>query len=279
MTVTRFAPSPTGALHLGHAFSALSAFHFAKDHGGRFLLRIEDIDQNRCKPEFTQQIYEDLEWLGLEWETPVRIQSKHFDDYQNILDQLKAMGLLYPCFCTRGDIRSEIERSGAAPHGPDGPLYPGICRNLSADAQQEAMASNKPHAWRLDISKALLQLNSEALYWNDAQTGNVEAQPEMLGDVVLARKDTPTSYHLSVTHDDALQGITHIVRGQDLYFATHIHRLLQALLGYPIPHYIHHELLKSEDGVRLAKRHKSESLKSLRESGITAKDIRRRLGF
>lgn len=279
MTITRFAPSPTGALHLGHAFSALRAFHFAQENDGRFLLRIEDIDQNRCKPEFTQQIYEDLEWLGLEWETPVRIQSQHFPDYQHVLDKLEAKNLLYPCFCTRKDIQLEIERAGHAPHGPDGPIYPGTCRNLSGDEREYRLAANEAHAWRLNLESALRHLGPKMLHWHDASEGQIKVQPELFGDIVLARKDTPTSYHLAVTHDDALQGITHIIRGEDLFHATHVHRFLQALLDLPTPTYIHHELLTDEDGTRLAKRHKSETLKSLRESGVTAEDIREKLGF
>lgn len=279
MTTTRFAPSPTGALHLGHAFSALTAFHFAQQRGGRFLLRIEDIDQNRCKSEFTQQIFEDLEWLGLEWETPVRIQSEYFSDYQRVLDELKSKDLLYPCFCTRSDIKAEIERAGHAPHGPDGPIYPGICRHLSAAQREERLAVNTPHAWRLNVETALPHIQGRDLGWQDETHGWVAAEPALHGDVVLARKDTPTSYHLAVTHDDALQGITHVVRGEDLFHATHVHLLLQALLSLPHPEYIHHKLLTDEHGTRLAKRHKSETLKSLRDSGTTAEDIRKRLGF
>jgi len=279
MTTTRFAPSPTGALHLGHAYSALTAFHFAQERGGQFLLRIEDIDQNRCQPKFTQQIFDDLEWLGLEWETPVRIQSGHFSDYQRVLSELKLKGLLYPCFCTRKDIQLEITRAGSAPHGPDGPIYPGLCRNLNIAEQEERLSANRPHAWRLNVDAALPFLKNQELGWQDERQGWVKAQPALHGDVVLARKDTPTSYHLAVTHDDALQGITHIIRGEDLFHATHVHLMLQALLGLPHPEYIHHKLLTDEHGTRLAKRHKSETLKSLRDSGTTAQDIRKRLGF
>ncbi|WP_417459807.1 tRNA glutamyl-Q(34) synthetase GluQRS [Kordiimonas sp.] len=265
--VTRFAPSPTGRLHKGHAYSALMAYRYAKTRGGRFLLRIEDIDTTRCKPEFTDGIFEDLKWLGLTWEEPVRQQSQHFDDYQVALQELKAKGLAYPCFCTRKDIEAEITKSASAPHGPDGPIYPGICRHLSGAERTAKTAAGTPHAWRLDLAAAL-KLIGEPLEWLDEVKGVIRATPEELGDVVLARKDTPTSYHLSVVVDDALQSITHIIRGEDLFHATHIHVVLQRLFGYPTPVYLHHGLMLDEGGQRFAKRNKSVTLESLRTAGV-----------
>ena len=274
--VTRFAPSPTGRLHKGHAFSALLAYERAQSEGGRFLLRIEDIDTTRCKPEFVEGIFEDLAWLGLTWEQPVRRQSEHFDDYTAALEKLKTMGLAYPCFCTRKDIEAEIAGAGAAPHGPDGPIYPGICRHLSAQERDAKIAEGIPHAWRLDLATALAQI-SEPLEWRDERKGTITATPEELGDVVLARKDTPTSYHLSVVVDDGLQGITHIIRGEDLFHATHIHVVLQRLLGLATPVYHHHGLMLDEHGQRFAKRNKSVTLESLRESGTNPDDLKRNL--
>ncbi len=278
MPVTRFAPSPTGSLHKGHAYSALLAQGFARERGGRFLLRIEDIDPTRCTAENTLGIFEDLAWLGLEWETPVRHQSEHRDDYASAARSLADRGLLYPCFCTRRDILREIERSGQAPHGSEGPLYPGLCRDLSDDERATRLAAGEPHALRLDLAKALA-LTGPNLVWCDACEGPQTARPERLGDAVLVRKDIGTSYHLAVVHDDALQGITDIVRGVDLFEATHLHRLLQALFGYPVPTYHHHPLLTDPDGQRLAKRDRAIALRSLRESGVTAADLKRELGF
>ncbi|WP_417788635.1 tRNA glutamyl-Q(34) synthetase GluQRS [Terasakiella pusilla] len=265
--ITRFAPSPTGYLHLGHAYSAL----FAAEHGRRFLLRIEDIDQGRCRPEYIDAIYEDLSWLGLSWEMPVRIQSQHLDEYQQAVDALQDQGLLYPCFCTRKDIQNEIERAGGAPHGPDGQLYPGTCRHLSVTERADKIASGIPYALRLDMTKALAQAGP--LYWQDADKGKQQATPEIFGDVVLARKDTPTSYHLSVTLDDHLQGVTLVTRGEDLFQASHVHRLLQALLNLDTPVYHHHGLLVGKDGKRYAKRDKSLTLRSLREQGLSSDEL------
>ncbi|WP_417795837.1 tRNA glutamyl-Q(34) synthetase GluQRS [Terasakiella pusilla] len=265
--ITRFAPSPTGYLHLGHAYSAL----FAAEHGRRFLLRIEDIDQGRCRPEYIDAIYEDLSWLGLSWEMPVRIQSQHLDEHQQAVDALQDQGLLYPCFCTRKDIQNEIERAGGAPHGPDGQLYPGTCRHLSLPERADKIASGIPYALRLDMTKALVQAGP--LYWQDAEKGKQQATPEIFGDVVLARKDTPTSYHLSVTLDDHLQGVTLVTRGEDLFQASHVHRLLQALLNLDTPAYHHHGLLVGKDGKRYAKRDKSLTLRSLREQGLSADEL------
>ncbi len=275
--ITRFAPSPTGHLHLGHAYSAL----FAARHGDRFLVRIEDIDAGRCRPEFESVIFDDLSWLGLAWETPVRRQSEHMDDYAAALDVLDGLGLLYPCFCTRSDIRREFEAAGHAPHitpsGPDGPRYPGLCRHLELSERVDRTAAGELYALRLDMAQAVR--HAGALTWHDRDKGRQTAQPHVFGDVVLARKDTPTSYHLAVTVDDHLQGITLVTRGEDLFSASHIHRLLQALLGYDGPDYHHHPLLKGDDGKRFAKRDKAATLRELREAGASVGDIRRQLGF
>ncbi len=277
--VTRFAPSPSGHLHLGHAYSALFAYEAAA--GGRFLLRIEDIDRGRCHPEFEASIKEDLAWLGLTWEEPVRRQSDHMADYAEALTELEGNELLYPCFCTRKDILAEIESAGAAPHdaqmGPDGPIYPGICRGLSEDERQSRISAGEAHALRLDMATALSQTAN--LTWTDLDADETAASPEIFGDVVLARKDTPTSYHLSVTVDDHLQGITLISRGEDLRAATHVHCLLQELLGYEAPDYRFHHLLTGEDGRRYAKRDKSLTLRGLRASGETPDGIRAMLGL
>ncbi len=275
---TRFAPSPTGSLHKGHAYSALLASDFARKRSGRFLLRIEDIDPTRCTPENTVGIFEDLAWLGLEWETPVRHQSQHRDDYTAAARSLAERGLLYPCFCTRSDILREIERSGSAPHGSEGPLYPGLCRRLSADERETRIAAGEPHALRLDLEKALA-LTGDKLVWSDSFEGAQTARPDLLGDAVLVRKDIGTSYHLAVVHDDAHQGITDIIRGTDLFEATHLHRLLQALFGYPVPAYHHHPLLTDPEGRRLAKRDRAITVRSLRESGISAAALKNELGF
>lgn len=274
--ITRFAPSPNGLLHLGHAFSALVGFEAAKRSGGRFLLRIEDIDLGRARPEFEEAIYEDLAWLGLGWETPVRRQSEHFEDYRAALDRLTAMGVTYPCFCTRREIAAEVARSVTAPHGPEGALYPGICRGLSESERADRIAMGEAHAVRLDVTRAI-DVVGEKLLWHDADDGDVEAAPESLGDVVLARKDIPTGYHLSVIVDDALQGITLVTRGRDLFHATHIHRLLQQLLGLPLPRYLHHRLIEDEAGNRLAKSAGSSALRALRETGESPEDIREML--
>jgi glutamyl-Q tRNA(Asp) synthetase len=257
--VTRFAPSPTGRLHLGHAYSALLSHDYARERGGTFLLRIEDIDPGRVRAEYVDGIIGDLLWLGLEWDGEMPYQSERLEYYAEALERLKAEGLLYPCFCTRADIAAEIAASAAAPQGPDGALaYPGICRGL-ADADL-----SRPHAWRLDVAKAVAR--SGPLYWMDGDT-EVQAEPERFGDVVLARKDAPASYHLAVTLDDAAQGVTDVVRGRDLFAATDVHRLLQALLGLPTPCYHHHDLLTDASGKRLAKRHDAPTLADLRAAG------------
>jgi len=275
--VTRFAPSPTGLLHLGHARSALEGWRAAQESGGRFLLRIEDIDTGRCREEFVQAIFNDLAWLGLRWEQPVRRQSQHFDDHRAALHRLQAMELIYPCFCTRQDIQREIAGAVSAPHGPDGPLYPGTCRHRSASERAQRMEAGESYALRLDAARAVAQTGP--LSWHDDHMGDIAADPMSLGDVVLARKDTPTSYHLSVTVDDHLQGITLVTRGVDLFEATHVHRLLQALLGCDTPHYRHHPLLTDDSGRRLAKRDKALTLQALREQGLDAAQVRARAGF
>lgn len=268
--VTRFAPSPTGRLHVGHAYSALFAARAAQ--GGRFLLRIEDIDLGRCRLEFEEGIYEDLAWLGLEWATPVRRQSDHFDDYRAALRKLDENGLIYPCFCTRKDIQREVERASQAPHGPDGVLYPGTCRALSADERKTLIAAGEAHALRLDMAKAVEAAGP--LAFEDRERGRMEVDGPSCGDVVLARKDVPTSYHLAVTVDDAIQGVTLVTRGEDLLHATHIHRILQALLGLPAPEYWHHGLLTGADGKRFAKRDRSLTLQALREAGRSPAEVR-----
>ncbi|MEQ8195743.1 MAG: tRNA glutamyl-Q(34) synthetase GluQRS [Rhodospirillales bacterium] len=266
--VTRFAPSPTGLLHLGHAYAALFAHRAARETGGRFLLRIEDIDTGRCRREFIDAIYEDLAWLGIDWEKPARRQSEHFADYKRALEALEKMRVLYPCFCTRKDIAAEIERSGHAPHGPDGPLYPGICRALPPGERTERVNKGDAYALRLDMEKA--RALTGPLTWFDRRNGKtIAAAPDIFGDVVLARKETPASYHLACTLDDHLQGITLVTRGEDLFAATHVHRLLQALLGLDTPAYHHHALLTGEAGERLAKRDKALTLRALRAAGET----------
>jgi glutamyl-Q tRNA(Asp) synthetase len=273
-TVTRFAPSPTGALHLGHAFAALTAWRAAKAEGGRFLLRIEDIDATRCRPEFEAAQLEDLRWLGLDWEEPVRRQSDHLADYAEALERLEEAGLLYPCFCTRAEIRAEIARAGAAPHAPGGaaePVYPGTCRGLADDEREARKAEGAAYALRLDMAAALKRTGP--LFWQDRAQGRIEARPRLFGDVVLARKEMPTSYHLAATLDDHLQGVTLVTRGLDLFEATHVHRLLQALLGLDTPDYAHHRLITDPSGRRLAKRDKALTLAALRERGHRPEDI------
>lgn len=260
MVVARFAPSPTGLLHRGHALSALTGWRLAKAQGGRFLVRIEDIDRARCRPDHEAAIFADLAWLGLDWETPVMRQSERSAAYADALDRLKALGVVYPCRCTRADIAAAV----AAPHGPAGPIYPGTCRGrgLGGGGGAEGLA------WRIDVGKAL-DLTGP-LDWHDADAGRVAATPALLGDFVVARRDLGTAYALAVVVDDAAQGVTDVVRGRDLFEATHGQRLLQALLGLPAPRYHHHRLLMGPDGKRLAKRDGGETLKALRDAGVTA---------
>lgn len=263
--VTRFAPSPTGRLHMGHAWSAILAHDTARARGGRFLLRIEDIDGTRSRPEHVESILADLAWLGLTWDGPVTFQSARLALYDAALDRLRGMGLLYPCFCTRADIAASL----SAPHGPEGHIYPGTCRGRPIDA---ARMAGEAHCWRLDMQWAIARIGSPLL-WDDEAAGRVLADPAAQGDVVLARKDAPASYHLAVTLDDAAQGVTHVVRGADLFEATHIHRLLQALLDLPTPLYHHHALLTGPDGARLAKRHGAPTLEQIRLEGADGRAL------
>jgi glutamyl-Q tRNA(Asp) synthetase len=268
--VTRFAPSPTGYLHLGHVRSALEGWRAAREAGGRFLLRLEDIDQTRCRDEFASAIIEDLTWLGLGWDGPIRRQSKHFADYRAALARLEAAGLLYPCFCTRREIQAEIARAGGAPQGEVEAPYPGTCRHLGVAERAERRTLAPDYALRLDVAAAMARTGP--LAWSE-DGRRVEADPAALGVVVLARKEMPTSYHLAVTVDDALQGVTLVTRGADLFAATHIHRLLQALLGLPTPQYRHHPLLTDAEGRRLAKRDGALTIRAMRQAGMTPAEI------
>lgn len=261
--VVRFAPSPNGLLHLGHAYAACVAYDYTRERGGKLLLRIEDIDLGRSKPEFVDAILADLRWLGLDWDGEVVFQSKRLESYAKAAEQLKTKNLLYPCFCTRSSMRAMQHKEGVR-EGPDGPIYPGTCRNLDQDNATERMKS-EAYSWRLDIEKAIYLVGD--LIWHDELRGEQVADPAALGDVVLVPKDTPVSYHLAVTLDDARDEITHVVRGEDLFASTHIHRLLQALLNLPVPRYVHHPVLLDETGVKLSKSRDSASLAVLRESG------------
>jgi glutamyl-Q tRNA(Asp) synthetase len=285
--VLRFAPSPNGELHLGHAHSALFTARMAARLGGRFLLRIEDIDPARSRPRYIDGIFEDLAWLGLAWEQPVLRQSEHMADYQAALSRLEAMGLVYRCFATRSEIAAAVRAGGSGARDPDGaPVYPGLHRGLSAAEIEARLARGEPFAWRLEMAKAVQtaasQLRGPLTFRelvDDQQWLLEPAAPERWGDVVLARKETPTSYHLSVVVDDARQGVTHVTRGKDLYEATGIHRLLQVLLGLPEPLYRHHDLILGESGRKLSKSARDTSLRALREAGRTAAEVRAMAGF
>lgn len=286
MIVTRFAPSPTGYLHLGHAFAAITAYDTAMRMSGRFLLRIEDLDAGRCRPDFEEAIFEDLRWLGLAWKTPVLRQSTRTNAYRAALERLEAAGLVYPCFCTRKEIAEEVVRSIEAPHnmamGPEGPIYPGTCRALTAEMRRERMA-HEPYALRLDVAEAILRTGQ--LTFEEKGTGPggehgvITAEPALFGDIVLARKDMPAAYHLAVVVDDADQGVTLVTRGNDLFAATHVQRLLQALLDLPAPSYAHHRLILDEHGKKFSKRDQSVTLRALRAAGVTAVEIRARLAL
>ena len=265
---TRFAPSPTGLLHLGHASVALDAWQRARATGGRFLLRLEDIDATRCRPAFAAAMLEDLRWLGLDWDGPVRVQSAHLQEYRAALDRLQGEGLLYPCFCTRADVA----RSVTAPHGPDGAVYPGTCRHLPPSVRAARLAEGHPFALRLDLAAACARVGR--LSFIEQGRGRIACHPEHFGDVVLSRRDAVGSYHLCVTHDDAVQGVTLVSRGMDLLAATDIHRVLQALMDWPEPAYAHLPLLTGPDGRRLAKRDGAASLQGLRQNGALPQDIR-----
>jgi glutamyl-Q tRNA(Asp) synthetase len=285
--VFRFAPSPNGMLHLGHAYSALLNFDLARAGGGPFLLRIEDIDPTRCRPEFEAAIYEDLGWLGISWETPVRRQSEHLGEYRRALDTLSGLGLVYPSFESRAEIARLVagrEARGVWPRDPDGaPLYPGDARLLPKKERARRIESGAPYALRLDMEAAVARAG--ALSWSehgegpDGESGPVVARPQAWGDVILARKETPTSYHLSVVIDDALQGVTEVVRGQDLFHATSVHVLLQHLLDLPAPSYRHHPLIRDASGHKLSKSTGATGLRELREAGINVTDIRARIGL
>jgi glutamyl-Q tRNA(Asp) synthetase len=285
--VFRFAPSPNGYLHLGHALSALLNFESARMCGGTFLLRIEDIDATRCLPEYEAAIYQDLAWLGIEWETPVRRQSEHLADYRGAMERLAAQGLVYPSFESRAEIASLVaqqEATGPWPRDPDGaPLYPGTAKLLKPDERARLLESGAPYALRLDMAAARARAGD--LAWSeqgvgpDGETGTLTAQPQVWGDVILARKETPTSYHLSVVMDDALQGVTDVVRGHDLFWSTSVHRMLQQLLDLPQPAYRHHRLVLDAAGRKLSKSTLATGLRELRAAGATPADIRRLVGL
>ncbi len=278
----RFAPSSNGFLHLGHAYSALLNFDMARATGGRMLLRIEDIDLDRCRPEFEQAIYEDLDWLGIGWEVPVRRQSQHFDVSAAALDRLRAQKLIYPCFCSRGEIMASVAGKSDWPRDPDGsPLYPGLCKHLSEAERKRRLASGRPAAQRIDMAAALKAVG-RPLGWREARGAGADgcdmtANPGLWGDAVLARKDIQTSYHIAVVLDDALQGVSDVVRGEDLFMATHLHRLLQALLDLPAPSYHHHGLLRDASGQKLSKSLRAKSLRALRQEGLSPGAARKML--
>lgn len=273
---TRFAPSPSGHLHLGHAFSAWCAWDWAQENEAEFILRIEDIDTTRCKRAFEQSIFDDLIWLGLDWPLPVRRQSEHFDDYAGVLDRLRGLGVVYRCFKTRKEILEDIAR---APHGL-GEVYRGPTGPMSADEEAGRVADGESFAWRLSLKHCRDHLGDryDAMRFEDLDTGEQRADPAPLGDIILARKDVGTSYHVAVVHDDARQDISHVVRGEDLADVTPLHVLLQTLLGLPVPVYQHHRLLLDETGKRFAKRDKAATLKAMREAGMMAQDVRQRFG-
>jgi glutamyl-Q tRNA(Asp) synthetase len=285
--VLRFAPSPNGYLHLGHAYSALCNERLAREMNGRFLLRIEDIDPQRSRPEYEQAIYDDLAWLGIEWETPVRRQSEYFSDHEIALERLAAHGLVYHCFCTRSEIAAAVDLRqasfGSWPRDPDGsPFYPGTCKHLSDQDKARRSASGQHAAMRLDMQAALARVQDKigwCEFFEGAEARDVNAEPSLWGDAVIARKDVPTSYHLAVVVDDALQGVTDVVRGMDLFNATSLHRLLQTLLDLPAPSYHHHRLIEDDEGRKLAKSEGAPTLRALRDEGVSARDVRRRLGF
>jgi glutamyl-Q tRNA(Asp) synthetase len=285
--VFRFAPSPNGLLHLGHAFSALLNFELARRTGGRFLLRIEDIDPTRCRREFEEAIYQDLAWLGISWETPLRRQSEYLADHRQAIEKLTTLGLVYPAFESRAEMARLVAQREAGspwPRDPDGaPLYPGTARSLSSGERTRMLESGAPYALRLDMAAACARAGE--LQWSElgqgpsGETGIVAARPEAWGDVILARKDTPTSYHLAVVLDDAVQGVTEVVRGEDLFWSTSVHRLLQQLLGLPQPTYRHHRLILDDDGRKLSKSTQATGLRELRASGTTIAEIRRLVGL
>lgn len=282
-TVVRFAPSPNGHLHLGHAYSALMNQLIAAETGGRLLMRMEDIDSTRCRPEFESAICEDLSWLGFEWETPTRRQSEHLADYTAALEELERRGLVYPCFCSRGDIMSVVAPRPSWPTDPDGtPLYAGTCKHLSKSQRERRMAAGEKASYRLDMDRAL-RLGGYGLTWNEYREGaepvEEDASPNVWGDAVLARKDIATSYHIAVVVDDAAQGVTDVVRGEDLFAATSLHRMLQDLLDLPAPSYHHHALLRDGTGQKLSKSLRAKSLRAYRQEGVSADEVRARIAL
>ena len=270
--VTRFAPSPTGFLHLGHVHAAWVAWDAARRAGGRFLVRLEDIDTLRCRPTFAAAALEDLAWLGLHGDGPVRVQSAHFFEYRGVLAALSARGLVYPCFCSRAAIAREVAAAGAAPHGADGPVYPGTCRGLAASERVVRIEAGEPHAWRLDMAAALAAAAGEPLGFREHGAW-LAADPARFGDAVLGRRDVPASYHLCVTHDDCVQGVSLVTRAEDLLPATHLHVLLQRLMGWPTPDYAHHRLITGADGARLSKRGGAVTVRDLRAQGLSAQEV------
>jgi glutamyl-Q tRNA(Asp) synthetase len=268
---TRFAPSPTGHMHLGHVFSALFAYEAAKKLGGKFILRIEDIDSQRSSKLFEESIYEDLDWLEIKYDKDIRHQSNHMDDYKAAINELIELDMVYPCFCSRSAIKAEIMRAGNAPHEEDYSIYPGTCRRLTKKERNEKIDQNLSYAWRLNIRSASKKFGN--LVWNDIRLGPYTVPVGIIGDVVIARKDTPTSYHLSATLDDHIQRIGLITRGEDLVSATHIHKILQVLLGLKSPQYFHHPLILDSKGVRLSKRTRAQTVKSLKTSGLKKEDV------
>jgi glutamyl-Q tRNA(Asp) synthetase len=281
--VLRFAPSPNGYLHLGHAYSVLFNAQLARELGGRVLLRIEDIDPGRSRKIYEDAILEDLHWLGLDFKGEPRRQSEHLSDYELALERLSALGVLYPCFCSRGEIASAVEGRADWPRDPDGaPFYPGTCRHLSDQDKERRVASGRHAALRLDMAAALSRVEG-LLGWEEYFEGDeprtVNAEPSLWGDAVIRRKDVPTSYHLAVVVDDALQGVSDVARGMDLFNATSLHRLLQGLLGLPAPRYRHHKIVEDAEGRKLAKSHAAPALRELRAQGVSARELRRRLGF
>lgn len=269
--VTRFAPSPSGPLHVGHLLAALQARRLADAHGGCCLLRVEDIDQRAQHPEYLELMYEDLRWLGLHFDGPVMVQTRRFGLYRRVLEWLRGMGLLYPCFCSRSEIKAQLVELGRAPHATLGYLYPGTCRHLSDAEAAEKIAAGLPHCWRLDMQRVQDLIGCPT--WHDMRRGTQRCVPSAYGDVVLARKDFPASYHLAVVVDDAAQGVTHVTRGEDLFESTHIHRALQGILGLPVPQYCHHSLLRDNAGKRLAKRDGARSIASLRAAGFSPAQV------
>lgn len=275
--ITRFAPSPTGLLHLGHAYAAVFAYEAARRAGGQFLLRIEDIDRARCRIEFETAIFEDLAWLGSDladwgWQEPVRRQSEHMADYERAAAMLEADGLVYPCFCTRAQILAEVRKAASAPHEANTPVYPGTCRTLSREARAERIEKGEPYALRLNMARAAAQAGE--MKFRELARGEIAARPETFGDFVIARKEMPASYHLAVTVDDDVQGVSLVTRGEDLFEATHVQRLLQALLGLRTPEYHHHPLVYDLSGRRLAKRDKDVTIRALRAAGLPPADVR-----